>query len=491
MGEPNWQNRTLFHHDNLPVLRAMNSESVDLIATDPPFNKSRDFHATPDSLAAGAKFQDRWSWDRDVHPAWVDQLTDDHPRLLEAVESAKHAHSDGMGAFVCFMAVRLLEMRRVLKPTGSLYLHCDPTASHYLKAVLDAIFGWRNFRNEITWQRSESHNTANRYANVVDIILYYAKSGDVVWNQQYQPYGKAQRSRFRHKGRDGRLYKLDDLTAARPDSTSGKFEWRGTIPPPSRGWGYAREQLDEWWSEGRIHTKRDGTPRMDGLKVYLDEAPGKPSLNIWTDIPRIANTSAERTGYPTQKPLALYERMILSSSNEGDVILDPFAGCATTLVAAERRRRQWVGMDIWDKAHDLVLERMRTEVKMFGDVRFQTTIPERTDDGLTAAPFLKTKTRTFQLEPPGPTMTRAEMYRRLIEAHGAQCQGCDRMFDDRRYLDLDHKTPRSEGGLNHISNRTLLCGPCNRLKSNTLTLTGLRRKNKQEGYMARPGRLLV
>ena len=151
MTTPNWENRTLFHHDNLAILRGMNSESVDLIATDPPFNKSRDFHATPDSLAAGASFQDRWSWEKDVHEEWADQITDDYPKLMEAIESARYAHSDGMGAFMCFMAVRLLEMRRVLRPTGSIYLHCDHTASHYLKAVLDAIFGRKNFRNEIVW----------------------------------------------------------------------------------------------------------------------------------------------------------------------------------------------------------------------------------------------------------------------------------------------------------------------------------------------------
>ncbi len=151
MAEPNFANRTLFHGDNLPFLRGLNSATVDLIATDPPFNKGRDFHATPDSLAAGARFQDRWSWERDVHQDWVDQLTDDHPRLMEAIESARYAHSDGMGAYMCFMAVRLLAMHRVLKPTGSIYLHCDPTASHYLKAVMDAIFGWRQFRNEIVW----------------------------------------------------------------------------------------------------------------------------------------------------------------------------------------------------------------------------------------------------------------------------------------------------------------------------------------------------
>ncbi len=186
MSTPNWKNRTLFHGDNLKFLRSMNSESVDLIATDPPFNKGKDFHATPDSLAAGAKFQDRWSWEQDVHQDWVDQLTDDYPKLIEAIESARYAHSDGMGAYMCFMAVRLLEMHRLLKPTGSMYLHCDPTASHYLKAVMDAIFGYKNFRNEIVWQRTITRkgNLTKGLAKDADIILRYSKTNHFVWNPQ-------------------------------------------------------------------------------------------------------------------------------------------------------------------------------------------------------------------------------------------------------------------------------------------------------------------
>ena len=183
----NWKNRTLFHHDNLAVLRRMNSESVDLIATDPPFNKSKDFHATPDSLAAGASFQDRWLWEKDIHEEWTDQITDDYPRLMEAIESARYAHSDGMGAFMCFMAMRLLEMRRVLKPTGSIYLHCDPTASHYLKACMDAIFGWQGFRSEIIWRRSAAHNAADSFGPNHDIILFYAMA-DYSHVVQFSPY---------------------------------------------------------------------------------------------------------------------------------------------------------------------------------------------------------------------------------------------------------------------------------------------------------------
>ena len=188
MSSPNFQNRTLFHGDNLKFLRSLNSESIDLIATDPPFNKGKDFHATPGSLAKGAKFQDRWSWENDVHEEWIDQIKDDHPRLMLSSDRVlkEIAHSDGMGAYMCFMAVRLLAMRRVLKPTGSIYLHCDPTASHYLKAIMDAIFGWKNFRNEIVWWYSWGHLLLIRRIIGIEntiLILMYAKSDKWIWNQ--------------------------------------------------------------------------------------------------------------------------------------------------------------------------------------------------------------------------------------------------------------------------------------------------------------------
>ena len=422
MPEQNFQNRTLFHGDNLNFLRGMNSETIDLIATDPPFNKNRDFHATPDSLAAGAKFQDRWSWERDVHQDWIDQITDDYPRLMEAIESARFAHSDGMGAFMCFMAVRLLEMWRVLKPTGSLYLHCDPTASHYLKAVMDAIFGWKNFRNEIVWCYAGGGIPKRDFPRKHDIILRYSKSKDFAFNIVYRPYSEGTQQRGR-------------------TPVKGKYFKQGLNPK--------------------------GTPVNDW----------------WPDVKRITSpTDPERTGYPTQKSLDLYGRIIHASSKEGDIVLDPFCGCATTPVAAERLGRQWVGIDIWDKAHEVVVDRLKKEVGLFGQVHYATEPPARSDDAQPAAPFLRVKQ---VIEPPGPKMSRAEMYAHLLEQHGSRCQGCYREFDDPRYLQLDHNVPRSDGGLNHISNRVLLCGPCNRLKSNIYTLSGLRKVNKKRGYMSK------
>ena len=218
----------------------------------------------------------------------------------------------------------------------------------------------------------------------------------------------------------------------------------------------------------------------------------KLPTDVW-DIPTINGMAKERTGYPTQKPLALYERIITASSNEGDFVLDPFAGCATTCVAAERLHRQWVGIDIWNKAREVVLHRLRSEGliadpkdKTHGhlfsrDVTTTDTLPTRTDDTKTASPNLRTKVTMF--EPRGSKMTRAEMYKHLLDQHGPKCQGCDRAFDDPRYLQLDHNTPRADGGLNHISNRVLLCGPCNQLKSHVYTLSGLRRENRKRGFM--------
>ncbi|MDE0507830.1 MAG: DNA methyltransferase [Gammaproteobacteria bacterium] len=477
----NWQNRTLFHGDNLAFMRAMNSESVDLIATDPPFNKGRDFHATPDSLAAGAKFQDRWTWEEDVHQSWIDEITDDNPGVMEAIQGARRSYGDDMGAFLCFMAVRLLAMRRILKPTGSIYLHCDSTASHYLKQIMDAVFGRRNFVNEIVWQKIRSSKAQKAgFGPVHDVILFYRASPQAAFNNIYVPLSDERIAKHYRKVEEGtgRRYMLDNFTQAGAGKPK-KFGERVIAPPEGKHWIWDQERIDKAWAEGRLVFTSE---KMVRVKRYLDESKGNPVEDIWIDIPPINAVSQERVGYPTQKPLALYERILAASSNEGDVVLDPFAGCATTLVAAERLGRQWVGIDIWEGAHKLVEQRLSDTTGIFGNVTFTRQLPTRTDDGETASPFLRVK-ETIR-EPEGRKMSRAEMYDYLLAQHGQKCQGCDREFDDPRYLELDHNTPRSSGGINHISNRILLCGPCNRLKSNVYTLIGLRRENKKRGYMS-------
>lgn len=350
----------LYYGDCLTIMRDMPPESVNLVYLDPPFNSNRDYNAIykdetgrplPDQIEA---FSDLWTLD-DVREQAIQLvpiqmrevgLEDEVAEFWKIWASALRKTQPRMLAYLSYMTERLLPLRGILKPNGSVYIHCDPTASHYIKVMMDTIFGHKNFRNEITWQRTESHNTAGRYGNVADIILYYTKSDAATWNPQYEAYGEAQMARFRHVEKDGRPYKLENLTGPRPDSDSGKFEWRGAKPGPTRGWGYKLEQLEAWWEEGRIHTKKDGTPRTDGLKVYLEDTAGKPLQNIWTDISRIPNTSAERMGYATQKPVALLERIIKASSNEGDVVFDPFCGCATTLEAAQKLDRRWIGIDI-------------------------------------------------------------------------------------------------------------------------------------------------
>ena len=435
MAKPNWDNRTLFHGDNLDFMRAMNSNTVDLIATDPPFNKGRDFHATPDSLAQGASFQDRWSWEKDVHQEWVDQITDDHPNVMNVIEGSRLSYGDDIGAFLCFMGVRLLAMKRVLKDTGSIYLHCDPTASHYLKELMDSIFGKKNFINEIIWCYASGGVSRKYFGKKHDTIFMYSKSKSYKFNTQYRPYseGTLQRGLTDYKKKMNKKYELKKEGAV----------------------------MNDWW----------------------------------TDIaPLLSPTMYERTGYPTQKPLALYGRIIEASSNKGDIVFDPFAGCATTCVAAEKLGRKWVGIDIWDKAYEVVVGRIKKECYLDeidkerkdillseGTIICQTELPKRTDGGDIAAPFLRVK--EIVKEPEGKKMSRAEMVEYLIKQHGAKCQGCDRMFDDQRYLELDHNTPRADGGINHISNRILLCSPCNKLKSNILTLSGLRRENKKLQYM--------
>ena len=433
--------KTIFTGDNLPIMRGMNSASVDLIYLDPPFNSNANYAAPIGSEAAGAEFKDTWTLN-DVDAAWLDLIEAKHPQLNRVIHAAM---TDSDKSYLIYMAVRLIEMHRILKATGSIYLHCDPTMSHYLKLVMDAVFGKRNFRNEIVWQRTNAHNLKAKYfSKTHDVLLFYSKDKDYTWNNQYTDYSQAQLSRYK-KDETGRLYTGRDLTVS--SGGNRNFQWRGSRPSSNRSWGASLEQLERWYTEGRILLKRDGTPRLDGLKVYLDELPGKQIPAIWTDIPRIGNTSKERLGYPTQKPLALLERIIKASSNEGEVVFDPFCGCATTLVAADRLQRDWIGVDISAKAAELVVERIRTDQGMFEDIVAHTDIPQRTDLG---------DIRRYNA-PENKTL--------LYGEQAGNCNGCNEHFQT-QHLEIDHIIAKSVGGTDHIENLQLLCGHCNRIKGN-------------------------
>ena len=479
-------NRTLFLEDNLPVLRGLDTDSIDLIATDPPFNKGVPAFTGTTKAGQNVEFKDVWNWNDDVHPVWTEEIGKDHPSLFNVIRYANAAAGDDMGAFLCWMAVRVLEMHRVLKPTGSMYLHCDPTASHYLKAMMDAIFGRKNFRNEIVWNRTIAKSNATRGLPVNhDILFRYSMSDDFTWNSDAVtlPYdlnnlSEKTAKKYRHKDPDGRLYQLDNITAPIQDPNSNlTYEVMGV----TRTWRWTRERMQKAIDDGIvIQTKPGNVPRQIR---YLDEQKGKPLSTVWTDIFPLNSQAIERTGYPTQKPLALYKRMIAASSNPGDMVLDPFAGCATTCVAAEQLGRQWIGIDIREESGDVIRERLENEVNgsmaWNAIVRTPTTAPERTDDGEPAAPelLLESSKRNARKIPV------QEARRLLIERDGQRCQGCGWEPEYTDYLQVDHKRPKTLEGKDEMENYTLLCDPCNRKKSNKLTLHELRMARAAEGRM--------
>lgn len=329
-----WRNRLIWGDKKyvLPSLLDEFAGKVNLIYIDPPFATGADFSFT-------ATVPDDPNTPGDQGATFVKQ-----PSILEQ-KAYRDTWGKGLDGFLQWFYETALILRELLTEDGSIYIHLDDHVSHYIKAIADEVFGIENFINEIAWQRTNVHNTAGRYGRVHDIILFYTKSNKFAWNEILTAFSPAQLSRYL-EDEEGRLYTGQDLTASRPNSKSGKFLWRGTMPTPNRGWGYTLEQLEKWWVEGRILLKKDGTPRLDGLKVYLDEKKGTPLQSLWADISRVGNTSAERLNYPTQKPEALLERIIKASSNENDLVLDCFCGSGTTAAVAEKLNRRWITCDL-------------------------------------------------------------------------------------------------------------------------------------------------
>jgi len=270
--------------------------------------------------------------------------------------------TNDMLAYLTMMAPRLVELRRVLKIKGSLYLHCDPTSSHYLKVLLDAVFGPENFRADITWRRTGTHSDAKRWSPVADTLLHYSRTGEYIWNPLHVPHSEAYiEDKYRFWDKDNRRYMLDNMTSPKPRPNM-MYEWKGHASPPF-GWRYSQETMARLDAEGLIWypDTKDKRPR---LKRFLDEMSGVLMGNVWTDIDPINSRAAERLGYPTQKPEALLERIITASSNEGDVVLDPFCGCGTAIAVAQRLKRNWIGIDITHLAIGLIKSRLRDA---FGD----------------------------------------------------------------------------------------------------------------------------
>ena len=382
----------LYFGDNLDILRQyVADESVDLIYLDPPFNSNATYNVLfrersgEESAAQITAFEDTWHWGWESEIAFQDVVTrgpDKVGSLLSALR--QFLGQNDMMAYLTMMAQRMIELHRVLKPTGSIYLHCDPTASHYLKLLLDAVFNARNFKSEIVWKRTSAHSSANRPGPVHDNILMYAKSDEYLWNREFQPYDEDYLNTFfEMTDPDGRKWKRMDLTGAGTRHGATGMAWRGiNITEKGRHWAYPPSVLDELDEKGLIHwPKRNGG--MPRLKQYADEMPGVPVQDVWTDIKPIHNLARERLGYPTQKPEALLERIIRASSNEGDVVLDPFCGCGTATVAAERLNRRWIGIDITHLAITLVRHRLHDS---FGDqLRPYEIVGQPTDSGSAAA----------------------------------------------------------------------------------------------------------
>jgi len=306
--------------DCLDILKKFPDKSVDLIYLDPPFFTNRHFEII--WKAEIRAFGDRWK--------------------------------GGINHYVSWMVERLEQCHRVLKDNGSLYLHCDWHASHYLKVATDKIFGLGNFKSQIIWQRSKSHNDPKQYGHIHDVILFYCKSKNYIWNQQYKPYDNDYTDKsYNKKDKKGR-FKTSDLSAAKPGGDVS-YEWKGVKPPKGRYWAYSKANMEKFEKEGRIYYSSTGLPY---LKNYLDEMEGIPIQDLWTDIQAIPAASEERMGYPTQKPIALLERIVSISSNKGDIVLDPFCGCGTTLVAAQKLSRKWIGIDVSRTACKLMGKRM-------------------------------------------------------------------------------------------------------------------------------------
>ena len=358
----------LYFGDNLGILRQhIAEESVDLIYLDPPFNSNATYNVLfrersgEESAAQITAFDDTWRWNIESEHAYQDVITQQAGKIGDLLAALRSfLGQNDMMAYLTMMAQRMVELHRVLKPTGSIYLHCDPTASHYLKLLMDAIFGLANFRNEIVWKRTSAHSDvvqgARHMGRIHDVLLMYSKGTMPKWNTVYIPYEQEYiESVYRYEDEDGRRYQTQPLHAAKLGGDT-LYEWKGKLPPPGRYWAYSRENMERLDSEGRIAYSRTGTPRY---KIFLDEKEGRPLQDMWADISPVHVQPKERLGFPTQKPEALLERIISASSNEGDVVLDPFCGCGTAVTASERLNRRWIGIDITHLAITLIRHRLQ------------------------------------------------------------------------------------------------------------------------------------
>lgn len=530
-------NRTIWIADNLPFLRSLDTESVDLVVIDPPFGKKQTFTGNlkppltdaeleheyelltewgvqneedaydvgiefPDQTGTTAKFADIWDFRFQVTQADWDWLEDVCPAARALIDATRLTHSDGIAGYITFMTLRMMEIHRILKPTGSVYLHCDHEANAYLRQMMDAVFGQGCFRNEIVWKRFNFHADAKRFGRVSDTILYYTKTDQFQFKAQRIPFSREYvASKFSHLDKDGRRYRLDNLNP--PGGRGPIYEFHGVIKP----WRLTKENMLELERQGRIYTGS----KIAQLKRFLDELDGQAVHNIWTDVPPINPRAKERTGYPTQKPQELAKRIIAASSNPGDLVLDCFAGCAYVPVAAELLGRRWIACDMSPRAWTVVRRQFEKQPDLgiltegtdigAGQHRMQTAealaqgrairvrgpneLPIRTTNGDVQRPMLKLKPVVFRVK---PKETSQVIWDAFVAEWGTECWYCGTpMAKDRRVLQLDHIEPR-DGTNDDCWNRALACSPCNSDKGNALTPEKTIEKALESGRIDTPAR---
>ena len=408
---------TLYTNDNLYVLSGLNSGLVDLIYLDPPFNTKRTYSAPVGSRAAGTSFKDMWTW-KDVNEHYLDTLAVKYPELTKYIATVGGIHGKAMMAYLTYMAQRIIEMHRVLKDTGSLYLHCDSTAGHYLKLLLDSVFGKQGFRNVINW----AYGT---YLGRVDTLNYFPRKTDTIF---YYTNGNS----YTFNGVPSLDNYLDTVDGKRWGKyLTGNVIKEGEHPKTDTRFTQYREK---WIRE-------HGRKPKKGEVIY--ECKGDIITDTWTDIKAVDPKSKERVGYPTQKPLALLHRIIKASSNEGDIVMDPFCGCATTCVAAQQLGRKWIGIDIEKQAVGILVERLSDDAGLFKDFIATDIIPKRTD--------VKIVPKSLSVK------------QRLYKEQNGKCNACGRDFEIWDFA-IDHIIPSSKGGGDYYENYQLLCGSCNSIK---------------------------
>ncbi len=517
-------NRGVYIADNLDFLRSLNTASVDLVCIDPPFAKNDTFIADqlkpplrkderdnefrllkewgiatpeqadaagiawPDDPKARGGYRDTWAWDADIHEDWVEGIKATHPAVNRLIEVSREIHGDSIAAYLSFMAIRMFELHRILKPTGSLYLHCDHTASGYLRQLMDGVFGAENFRNEIVWRRFSAHNDARRFGQIHDTLFYYSKSQRCVWTgKAREPYDPEYIAKsYRYEDDKGKF--MTSPLQARSLSGGGyHYTWRGLADV----WKFPQERLDELDAAGLIYWPPKG--KIPRRKVYLDPERGIAPRDLILDIKPLMSGNGEQTGYPTQKPYKLAERLIQASTNPGDVVLDCFAGCAYTAVAAEKLDRRWTACDInlrawtvfkrqFNKGGDLPLLTCNDETtgqQVLGceptvTIHGPAELPTRTTTAEVEIKPLRTDNRRLeqrQYKRESTLLNRGEMMAALLQFSSGKAWCCGYTSFDTAgkpiltNYELDHITPKSKGGEDEITNRAPLCSAHNKLKS--------------------------